>query len=231
MHPCMIRYRHALRMRPEVSVLLLISWLVVFATVRMKAQENTARSSPHKTYRDPAHGVRFTYPATWELSDGMQFYLGTAILDSADGPAKALAAVGFYGGSGDGYRPYPHSNLSGIQFVHTDRPAADQTACEQIAKNNLEDEQKSNIIIHGVRYVHLSGGEAGLGHNATRDVHAAYRSGQCYLFEQDIHGISPDVEPGEKLLTKNTEARLHVQLQDVMQSVHMEQTVDSKVKR
>jgi hypothetical protein len=87
------------------------------------------------------------------------------------------------------------------------------------------------ITIHGVRYLHLSGGDAGLGHNATRDVCASYQSGQCYLFEQDIHRISPDVEPGEKLLSKNTEARLHVQLQDVMRSVHMAQTVRSKADR
>jgi hypothetical protein len=74
MHPCTIRCRRASTMRPKVPVLLLISWLLLFMAVRMKAQENTARSTPHKTYCDPAHGVLFIYPATWELSDGMQFY-------------------------------------------------------------------------------------------------------------------------------------------------------------
>ena len=198
-------------------------WLPVLLLA--SAGQACAQLPALKTYRDPAHGVRFTYPAMWELSDGMSFYLGTAILTTANGPVKAIAAVGFYGGSGEGYRPCPNTNLSGIQFAYTVRSTADQASCEQIAKDNTEEAAGKSPeryeVIHGVRYLHVAGGDGGLGHGVDSDIYATYRTNQCFLFEGDIHTIAPGIQDGEKLLPKRTEQKLRAQLQSVMQSVRI----------
>ena len=170
--------------------------LVLFVVLVAQACAESPRAL--KTYRDPAHGVRFTYPAMWELSDGMSFYLGTAILTTANGPVKAIAAVGFCGGSGEGYQPYPNTNLSGIQFAYTVRSTADQASCEQIAKDNTEEAAGKSPeryeVIHGVRYLHVAGGDGGLGHGVDSDIYATYRTNQCFLFEGDIHTIAPGIK-------------------------------------
>jgi hypothetical protein len=188
-------------------------YFVVSLAVVSRIQPQTSNTS--KTYNDPKHGVRFTYPSRWKLSHGMVFYLKPI----AEG---VVAAVGFYGGAGDGSRPYPNTNLAGVQFSYSRQAAPDKASCEQIAKDSSDHDRGHDETIHGIRYLHVSGGDAGVGHYVRSEIYVTYRSSTCYLFEQDIHTIAPDVYPKERVLSEETKASLRAQLQAVMESVHIE---------
>jgi hypothetical protein len=68
-------------------------------------------------------------------------------------------------------------------------------------------------------YNHFSGGDAGLGHGASREIYSSFRDGHCYLFEESIHTVSMD-DP--KSLSPVEWKQLHKELDRIMQSVRIE---------
>ena len=55
------------------------------------------------------------------------------------------------------------------------------------ARQDLSETPIADAVIHGIRYNHFSGGDAGLGHQASRQIYSTMRAGNCYLFEESIH--------------------------------------------
>jgi len=181
-----------------------------------------AQTSPLKSYVDPQYGVSFQYPAEWKLDNGLGFYLGTQILlnpeGSSKGPDKARAIVGFdrkLNAEGQ----YPDGvNLTGVEFVYLVLPKTDAAHCYARLGADANGWKRSQVVIAGVTYRRVQGGDAGLGHGATRDLYGTFREGRCYLFEGDIHTTTGD---NPKFLTGAPLQKLEGQIAAVMQSVRL----------
>jgi hypothetical protein len=171
-----------------------------------------------KTFHDLKYGVTFRYPAGWSSGADVQFYLGSEILQlNPDGGAgDPIVKVGFVVKQGD--NAYSGTNLNGVQFVYNVISQSTVDACrkrvEEVANNPVVE-----TVIRGVTYNHFSGGDAGLGHQASREIYSTFQNGNCYLFEEAIHTASMDeVRPLDP-------AKLHslrMELGEVMQSVRVD---------
>jgi len=180
-----------------------------------------AQSPALTKFHDSVNGVAFRYPAQWSSGNSLVFYLGSLILIGVQpgaGPEAPQANVGFNATESKG--PYAGTNLNGIQFVyHVAAATSPDEARKRIwpgrggPKTMLTGEK-----IHGVAFDHAFWKDAGLGHQADRDIYATFRDGHCYMFEEDIHTVSMDnVNP----LTEGQLKQLRRELDSVMQSVRI----------
>lgn len=166
-----------------------------------------------KTFTDPAHGVSFVYPATWQASRSIGFYLPSVILNETN-ETEAIMKVGFEGDR----RPYQHSTLAGIEFVYTVAPNLSRQKCLDAA--DVSEDHKTDLRrIGGVAFTHGVGSGAGLGHSDDFEVWAAYRDGRCYLFEAGVHNAHS--EEAVRELRKSEFERLRRRLDAVMLSVRI----------
>jgi hypothetical protein len=182
------------------------------------ALTSAAQTPRLKRFHDAKYGVTFRYPAGWSAGTDVQFYLGSEILqlNSDGGAGDPIAKVGFHVKQGD--KKYSGTNLDGVQFVYNVIPKGAADACrkqvEEVANNPVV-----QTVIHGVTYNHFSGGDAGLGHGASREIYSTLQNGDCYLFEEAIHTASMnETRPLDP-------AKLHAlrkELDAVMQSVRIE---------
>jgi len=185
-----------------------------------------AQSAKLKTYHDPQYGVSFQYPAAWTADPKMGFYLLTNILIRPNGfLSDPLMKVGLKGPMNPDHHDdgsYSGTNLDGIEFVYTVLPQTKAESCYERLKYDGVDEdnhKQTNVVIHGVEFTRVIGGDAGLGHGADRDMYGAYRGGRCYLFEAGIHtwnGGDP------KFMASKQINKLRAQLTAVMRSVKIE---------
>jgi hypothetical protein len=199
----------AMRMKTNCGALVLVCFVAAQA------------QSPHfKTFDDPKSGVSFRYPAQWSSASDIAFYFGSLVLAPAqpgEGPENPEANVGF--NARKPRNPYAGTNLYGVQFVYHAATAATSADC---GKRILaaEDEKKEPVraTIHGVVYDHFSTAVAGLGHQASREIYATFREGQCYMFEGDIHYATPG-DPNS--MTALQMEHLRKQLDAVMRTVRI----------
>jgi hypothetical protein len=173
----------------------------------------------HKTFHDPKYGVSFRYPSGWSDGADVDFYLGSEILDvkPEGGAAAPIAKVGFAVKEGD--PRFSHTHLSGVQFVYNVISQSTPEDC----RGRIQDLSRDPIVetvLRGVTYHHFSGGDAGLGHQASREIYATFREGRCYLFEEAIHTATGE---NSRALTVQQWKHLRRELDAVMQSVHIEE--------
>ena len=202
----------------------IIGLLAIILAIRgLSTSEQTVKL---KTYHDPQYGVSFQYPTAWTADPKMGFYLLTNILIRPNGFLDdALMKVGLKGPMNPDHLdhgPYSGTNLDGIEFVYTVLPQTKAESCYERLKYDGVDEdnhKQTNVVIHGVEFTRVIGGDAGLGHGADRDMYGAYRGGRCYLFEAGIHtwnGGDP------KFMASKQINKLRAQLTAVMRSVKIE---------
>jgi hypothetical protein len=189
------------------------SSLTVLLTVAAQSQPRTL-----KTFSDAQHGVTFRYPDNWESGTAVVFYLGSEIVyqKPEGGPEEPFGKVGLVVGKSG---PYAGTNLNGVQFVFNVVPGLDAASC----RKRVEDAANTPVnqtVIHGVTYNHYSGGDAGLGHQASRAIYSTLRGSDCYLFEKTIHTFTFDEPRG---LTKPQWKQLRAELDRVMESVRFEE--------
>jgi hypothetical protein len=176
-----------------------------------------AQTSALKTFHDAQYGVTFQYPARWSAGPDVLFYLGSEILElkPGGGAHEPLAKVGFVVGEGD--KEYSATNLNGVQFVYNLIPQSTADACRKRVQD-LSADPITQTTIHGVIYNHFSGGDAGLGHQASREIFSSFQNGHCYLFEEAIHTMTMD---DAKQLDHARWKSLRRKLDSVIQSVHI----------
>jgi hypothetical protein len=176
-----------------------------------------AQSTALKTFHDAKYGVTFRYPAQWKSGQAVQFYLDSEVLglNPDGGENDPIGKVGFVVGQSG---PYAGTNLNGVQFVFNVIPRSTEEECrkrvEAVANKPL-----LQTTVHGITYSHYSGGDAGLGHGASREIYSSFRDEHCYLFEESIHTVSMD-DP--KSLNPAQWKHLRKELDGVMQSVRFE---------
>jgi hypothetical protein len=173
-----------------------------------------AASAQTSTYTDPKSGATFQYPSVWtQITDTANF---TNSLVAENSSIKPTFVVEF---SPKG-NLYEHTNLSGLDYVYFSVPASDIMACAKLGDLNQGEKPKpTNATIHGVRFQHSSGNDAGMSHQLNSDAYSIYRNGNCYIFEEVFRTVSRGVIEGAHDLTNAQMKALQRHLDAITQSI------------
>jgi hypothetical protein len=167
-----------------------------------------------KTYTDSARGVSFDYPAAWSLSQKPSFYLQPLIFY----PQQSVHAIVQFHSSDN---LYAKTNLDGLEFTYVVLPQPSQASCLQRIAKDMEPEAKppDAVTINGTQFFHINTGDAGLCHQANRNIYETYRHGSCFLFEAAFYTICPDPDDGKAELTPAQSQELSRSLDAIIQTV------------
>jgi hypothetical protein len=168
------------------------------------------------TFSDPATGVSFSYPSVWKLSRRspiQPFYETPVILqpDQLPDASVTFSSAGNY---------YAKTNLSGLSFTYVAMPGSTPEACDKlIAAASVSAKPPDRILLNGVSFTHIAGGDAGMCHRVAYDVYGTYRDNRCLLFEADTHTLCPGVVDGTRELTATESKALKRHLNSIVQSL------------
>ena len=188
------------------------------AILFLMALSAQAQTPALKTFQDAKYGVTFQYPEQWSAGPDVSFYLGSEILQQNPdgGLPDPIAKVGFV--VDEDRKNFAGTNLNGVQFVYNVILNSSKDDCRKRVQS-LSEDPIGAATLHGVRYNHFSGGDAGLGHQASREIFSSFQRKRCYLFEEAIHTVSMDqARPIDPAKLKH----LREQLGAVMQSVRID---------
>jgi hypothetical protein len=164
------------------------------------------------TYTDPANGVSFKYPAAWTIVREPSFYLPPLI----SLPQQSPQAVVSLSPSGD----YLKTNLGGLEFTYVTLRLPSQASClQRITEDIREDKPPESVTINGTQFFHTNTGDAGLCHQANRNIYETYRHGACFLFEAAFYTVCPDPDDGRAQLTADQSEVLSRPLDAIIQTV------------
>jgi hypothetical protein len=183
---------------------------------------SAAHDVPTLTYRDPANGVSFRYPAAWTLSQENTFMEPPGILESGvPGPRRAATAVATFSSAGN---YYAKTNLTGLEFTYVVLPQRSAEECASMANANLmaDSDKPNTVTIQGVPFLHIEFADAGMCHERGADIYETYRGGKCFLFEADFHTMCPGVVEGTRALTVDETKALKRHLDGIVQTVRIE---------
>jgi hypothetical protein len=174
---------------------------------------------PIGTFSDPATGVSFSYPSVWKLSRRSQtqpFYESPVILqpDQRPNASVTFSSAGNY---------YAKTNLAGLSFTYVAIPDSTPEACDKLiaAADTGSSRPPDRIVLDGVSFTHISGGDAGMCHRVAYDVYGTYRDNRCLLFEADTHTLCPGVVDGTRELTAAESKALKRHLNSIVQSLRI----------
>jgi hypothetical protein len=189
-----------------------------------------ASAPAFREYVDSANGVTFHFPANWLVNRGGVSYLQPLILINdrePDQPFSPTVKVGLEGRDNQN-GSFSYSNFVNAMFFYRVAPELSEAQCSARANpsSNYPAEEgwtTTSQIIGGVRFEHLSGGQAGLCNRNTEDLYATFHRGKCFLFEKNIvttcRPATPhDIGPAEVMQIDRT-------MDGVLQSVRFGQPV------
>jgi hypothetical protein len=202
---------YSMKIRRSAFVLFLCPFFFIAAQVP-KPPATTAKAQL-KIYSDSINGVTFNYPVDWSVSQKPAFYLQPLIFD----PQQPTPAVVSFRPSGDRVE----TNFDGLEFVYVALSKPGQTSClESITKDIDPDERRlETVTINGTRFFDIKTGDAGLCHQASRNIYETYRHGTCFLFEAALHTVCPDPDNGKFQLTAAQSKALSRPLDAIIQTV------------
>lgn len=172
-----------------------------------------AAKAPLKIYSDSANGVSFNYPADWKMSREPSFYLLPLIFY----PQQSAQAMVSFRPSG----PHLETNFDGLEFAYVASQEPSQTSCLERVTKEIDPEERrlQTVTINGTRFFDINTGDAGLCHQANRNIYEIYRHGTCFLFEAAFYTVCPDPDDGRVQLTAAQSKALSRPLDAIIQTV------------
>jgi len=165
------------------------------------------------TYQDPKTGVTFQYPAVWVPYDKAPSYMGPSFASETNQPRASFTFT-------SGGNIYKHTLLLSLIFSYFVTPAADSASCLKLAKDATSSDAKSKtLVIHGVRFHEIDGGDAGMCHEQSNQIAVTYRNNQCFVFERDFNTECFGADDTKRNLTTAEFKALQRHLDEIMQSV------------
>jgi len=184
--------------------------------------------APLKTYSDPARGVSFQYPASWEAATQFGYNPGALSTDET----KLVAGFGFVIEQGQGKRidiVDGNAFVEGFGIVYSAVPANNATACDGVARKLLDDQpsgKTKHVKFGGITYATYDGSQAGMNQPTEGTLYATFRRGTCFLFETDEATVTMAVFDEDDVSTRTAVAikpsrSISTHLLDVMKSVRI----------
>jgi len=213
---------------PKVR-LLGVGWLagmaLICAASTLPAQGVTPLNPTTMKFTDPAHGVSFTYPASWTFDKSQPFYMTLAIDPSNDEPDMGRGSGLIYTKSIPGMTLAPDTMFDGMEFAYDVHNVPTSDACLVLAKSaNLQVpiDHVDEVTIQGNHYWHTTTSSAGVGHGLNEDIYTFYSSGYCYRFDLAVSLSSANQgTPGPRELTPAEKAHVDASLQSVFNTVRI----------
>jgi hypothetical protein len=197
------------------AIILCLTGIAPVASSQATRNQPVGAKVPMKVFTDPATGVSFDYPAPWTLTHQASFYLSPMILI----PDQAAQAIVYFNPAGN---LYSKTNLGGLEFTYLALPESNQASClKSVVQLDPEAKPPATITINGTEFFHFITGDAGLCHQASRDIYGTYRGRSCLLFEAAFYTICPDPDDGRSELTPAQSKALKRHLDTIVQTIRI----------
>ena len=216
---------------PKVR-LLGVGWLaglaLICAASTLPAQGVTPLNPTTMQFTDPAHGVSFTYPASWTLDKDQKnqpFFMSLAITPADDAPATEGLSALIYTKSIPGMTLAPDTMFDGMEFAYDVHNVPTSDACLVLAKPaNLQVpiDHVDEITIQGNHYWHARTSSNFVGDGLNDDIYTFYSSGYCYRFDLAVSLSSANQDtPGPRKLTPAEKVHVDASLQSIFNSLRI----------
>jgi hypothetical protein len=173
---------------------------------------NAVEGGPSTIYTDASTGVSFQYPSAWKQVRRTSGFNPPFAFSEAN-PATVIVEF-----TGEG-NEYQGTTLESLDFLYGTVKATSADACQKLVDAAGFDEKKPmSQTIHGVTFMHSSGGEGSTGHFIHAEVYTTFRDDTCNIFEEDFTHSAPDM-PGKRTLTRDEQDVLQRRLDRIMRSV------------
>ena len=201
------------RMKIRRSAFVLSCGPLFFLAAQAPKQAPPAAKVSLKVYSDPTNGVSFSYPANWKMSREPSFYLAPLIFY----PQQSAQAMVFFKPSGT----HLETDFAGLEFTYVARSEPDQVSCLQQVTKDIDPEERplETVTINGTRFFDITTGDAGLCHQASRNIYETYRHRTCFLFEAAFYTVCPDPNVGRAQITAAQSKALSRPLDAIIESV------------
>ncbi len=143
----------------------------------LHAQQGTSRIG---SFVDREAGVSFRYPSSWvrekdEFSPEQTGYYIPGILTLAASGRRVRISLD--------RNPFPGTEFVGLAFAFFGFSSSSDADCiAPWSDESMAAEHLGPVTIKGVRFHVFATGGAGMCHQASGKVYAAFRGGRCYLF-------------------------------------------------
>jgi len=116
---------------------------------------------------------------------------------------------------------HPETNFAGLEFTYVARSEPDQVSCLQQVTKDIDPEERplETVTINGTRFFDITTGDAGLCHQASRNIYETYRHRTCFLFEAAFYTVCPDPNVGRAQITAAQSKALSRPLDAIIESV------------
>jgi hypothetical protein len=113
------------------------------------------------------------------------------------------------------------TNFGGVEFAYVTVRQLTQASClERITADLPPDAKRPDAItINRTQFFHINTGDAGLCHQASRNIYETYRHRSCFLFEAAFYTVCPDPDDGRAELTAAQAKALSRPLDAIIQTV------------
>jgi len=209
--------------------LLGVGWLagvaLICAACTLPAQGVTPLNPTTMQFTDPAHGVSFTYPASWTFDKSQPFYMFLAISPANDEPDMGRGSALIYSKSVPGVTPWPKTWFEGVELGYDEHDVPTSDACLVLAKpvnSWVPIDHVDEVTIQGKPYWHGTTSGSGAGHELREDIYTLYSSGYCYRFDLAVSLSSANQDvPGPRELTAAEKVHVDASLRSVLNSVRI----------
>lgn len=172
-----------------------------------------AAYAQNATYSDPKTGVTFQYPTVWVPYDKAPSYMGPSFTSETAQPRAAFTFT-------NDNNVYRKTLLLSLIFSYFVVPTTDNASCLKLAQDASGGDLKPNpVVIHGVSYQEVDGGDAGMCHEQASQIAITYRNNQCFVFERDFNTECVGADDTKRKLTAAENKALQRHLDAIMQSV------------
>ncbi len=168
------------------------------------------------TYRDPATGVSFSYPAAWRPAIAGQSPIAP---DFEAGAGKARITQQFLPEG----TPYAQTVLRALMFSYTVQGASNASACADLAKRVPAASTPVQVRYGNALYTEAVGGDGAACTEVRTQLDTTLQAKQCFVFERDFVTGCPNIKNSNtpRPLTGKETAALQQHLDAIMESVQL----------
>jgi hypothetical protein len=169
-----------------------------------------------RTYVDRAHGVSFSYPANWLLNADDDAATAKLRIVTEGQPVAVVQLEGNFADDG----PYKGTDFEAAAFAYVVSDSKTLEHCYAALDPIAGDEQKpASTTWNGLPARKLDAHYEVAGTEDSHQIIAAFRHGQCYLFETVI--VSKTVEGQIKALAPPRWKAIRAQFASVLESIRI----------
>jgi len=170
-------------------------------------------AAQNATYSDPKTGVTFQYPSVWVPYDKAPSYMGPSFISETVQPRASFTFT-------NDNNVYRKTLLLSLIFSYFVVPTTDAASCLKLVQDaSGGDLQPKPVVIHGVSYQEIDGGDAGMCHEQGNQIAITYRNNQCFIFERDFNTECYGADDTKRKLTAAENKALQRHLDTIMQSI------------